>query len=473
LLNARYRLDGRIAAGGMGDVWRATDLVLGRVVAVKVVRGALLADPAFSARFRAEARLLAAFRHPGVVDVYDYGESARPAGAAEEAEDEAAYLVMAYVVGEPLSARIAAAGRLSVAETASILTQAARALHAVHENGIIHRDVKPGNLLIQPDGTVILVDFGVAYSAAVTRVTGVNDVIGTALYMAPEQISKLAVSPATDVYALGAVGYHCLAGQPPFPGDNPVRVALRHLEDDLPPLPPDVPAPIRAVITRAMAKDPADRYPSAAEFATAVEAAQVEAAQVEAAQVEGALQNTAVEVGPLGIAAFAAGRASPGYAETQFAAPVGAETGAPTRTYPPQAAAAASAAKSRGLRRRRALVAGTLLSVLLGLAALAAVLIPFGGSGSNPGPNLTPTSQTAAPADTKPAQVNDRGSSRPAASASRPATTATAPGAGGSPSQPVASRTPNPSPTQNASPTNQATSQAGGSAAPTSTTGNG
>jgi hypothetical protein len=111
--------------------------------------------------------------------------------------------------------------------------------------------------------------------------------------------------------------------------------------------------------------------------------------------------------------------------------------------------------------------------VLLGLAALAAVLIPFGGSGSNPGPNLTPTSQTAAPADTKPAQVNDRGSSRPAASASRPVTTATAPGAGGSPSQPVASRTPNPSPTQNASPTNQATSQAGGSAAPTSTTGNG
>jgi serine/threonine-protein kinase len=451
LLGERYRLDERIAAGGMGDVWRATDLVLGRVVAVKVVRGALLADPAFSARFRSEARLLAAFRHPGVVDVYDYGESAEP---AEGAENEAAYLVMAYVKGEPLSARIATQGRLSAAETASVITQAARALHAVHENGIIHRDVKPGNLLIQPDGTVILVDFGVAYSAAVTRVTGVNDVIGTALYMAPEQVSKLALSAATDVYALGAVGYHCLAGQPPFTGDNAVQVAMRHLEDDPPPLPPDVPAPIRAVIGRAMAKDPADRYASAAELAAAVDMAQ-----------QGIAASTAVQTAPQGIAGFAAGRASPGYA----AAVAGAERAgaAPTRTFP----AGTPPAKSRDARRRRALVAGTLLSVLLGVGALAAVLLNSGG-GNGPAPKLTPTSQTTTPAGSNPAQVSDRGTGSQAASPSRPAATATAPSAGNSPSQPAASRSPNPSPTQNASPTSQqATSPAAASGAPSSTAG--
>jgi serine/threonine-protein kinase len=277
--------------------------------------------------------------------------------------------------------------------------------------------------------------------------------------MAPEQISKLAVSAATDVYALGAVGYHCLAGQPPFTGDNAVQVALRHLEDDPPPLPPDVPAPIRAVIARAMAKDPADRYSSTAELATAVEAAQ----QSTAAQA-----GTAVETQPQGIAAFAAGRASPGYAETQPAAAADVQRGAPTRTFP----AAPPAATSRDARRRRALVAGTLLSVLLGLAALAAVLISSGG-GHDPGPKLTPTSQTAAPSGSQPAQVSDRGSGTPAASPSRPpANTATAPGAGNSPSQPGASRTPNPSPTQNASPTGQqATSPAAASAAPSSPAG--
>ncbi|RSM68823.1 serine/threonine protein kinase [Actinoplanes sp. ATCC 53533] len=268
LLDNRYRLDERIATGGMGDVWRGTDVVLGRTIAVKVLRTAMLADPEFAARFYGEARMMAAFRHPGVVEVYDYSAGDR------NDEDNCAYLVMAYVDGEPLSARLKDQGRLGVAETMSIVSQAAEALHAAHENGTVHRDVKPGNLIVKPNGTVILVDFGVARSAAVTSVTGLNAIVGTALYMAPEQVAKGNVTPATDVYALGAVAYHCIAGNPPFDGDNALQVALRHLEDEPEPLPENlVPPAVRELISRAMAKQPEDRFSNAAEFAAAAQIA--------------------------------------------------------------------------------------------------------------------------------------------------------------------------------------------------------
>ena len=269
LLDNRYRLDERIATGGMGDVWRGTDIVLGRVIAVKVLRPAMLADPEFAARFYGEARMMAAFRHPGVVEVYDYASAADTAGS----EDDCAYLVMAYVEGEPLSAKLKEEGRIGVAETMSIVAQTGEALHAAHQHGTVHRDVKPGNLIVKPNGTVILVDFGVARSNAVTSLTGLNAIVGTALYMAPEQVAKGNVTPATDIYALGAVAYHCIAGVPPFDGDNALQVALRHLEDEPEPLPAEVPEPVRALITRAMAKHPDDRFASAAEFAEAALAA--------------------------------------------------------------------------------------------------------------------------------------------------------------------------------------------------------
>ncbi|MFI5933137.1 serine/threonine-protein kinase [Actinoplanes sp. NPDC051494] len=268
LLDNRYRLDENIASGGMGDVWRGTDVVLGRTIAVKVLRTAMLSDPEFAARFYGEARMMAAFRHPGVVEVYDY--SAGDEGDA----DRCAYLVMAFVDGEPLSARLKDQGRLGVAETMSVVAQAAEALHAAHENGTVHRDVKPGNLIVKPNGTVILVDFGVARSAQVTSVTGLNAIVGTALYMAPEQVAKGNVSPATDIYALGAVAYHCISGVPPFDGDNALQVALRHLEDEPEPLPDSLaPQAVRDLIARAMAKNPADRFQSGAEFAAAALAA--------------------------------------------------------------------------------------------------------------------------------------------------------------------------------------------------------
>jgi eukaryotic-like serine/threonine-protein kinase len=264
LLGNRYRLDERIATGGMGEVWRGTDVILGRVIAVKVLKTAMLADPEFAARFYGEARMMASFRHPGVVEVYDYAG----AGDGDSAEDQVAYLVMAYVEGEPLSARVRQ-GTLPVEETMSIVAQAADALHAAHEVGVVHRDVKPGNLIVKPTGAVVLVDFGVARSAAVTSVTQLNAIVGTALYMAPEQVAKGKVTAATDIYALGAVAYHCIAGNPPFDGDNALQVALRHLEDEPEPLPAHVPPAVRDLIARAMAKQPADRFETAAEFAAA------------------------------------------------------------------------------------------------------------------------------------------------------------------------------------------------------------
>jgi serine/threonine protein kinase len=263
LLDNRYRLDDRVATGGMGDVWRGTDIVLGRTVAVKVLRTAMLEDPEFAARFYGEARMMAAFRHPGVVEVYDYASDGDYDGP-----EQVAYLVMAFVEGDPLSSRVKE-GPLGVAETMAIVAQAADALHAAHENGIVHRDVKPGNLIVKPTGAVILVDFGVARSTAMTSVTGLNAIVGTALYMAPEQVAKGNLTPATDIYALGAVAYHCIAGRPPFDGDNALQVALRHLEDDPDPLPDHVPYEVRDLIARAMAKQPADRFQSAAEFAEA------------------------------------------------------------------------------------------------------------------------------------------------------------------------------------------------------------
>ncbi|MEV0003523.1 protein kinase [Micromonospora sp. NPDC050980] len=267
VLSGRYRLDDRVATGGMGDVWRAQDLVLGRQVAVKVLLPALVNDPDFIARFRSEARIMASLRHPGVVQVFDCGEDELPDGSRAD------YLVMEFVAGEPLSRRIEDAGQLEVAETMSIVAQVAQALHGAHGRGIVHRDVKPSNLLVQDDGTVVLVDFGVARSTNVTSITSTNAVPGTALYMAPEQAAGRPVSGATDVYALGAVAYCCLTGSPPFTGDNPLQVAVRHLDDEPPELPAEIPAPVRELVARALAKDPADRFPSAAAMAEAARAA--------------------------------------------------------------------------------------------------------------------------------------------------------------------------------------------------------
>ncbi|GIH07673.1 hypothetical protein Rhe02_57400 [Rhizocola hellebori] len=260
VLAGRYRLEQRIASGGMGEVWRAADQVLGRTVAVKRLLATLPNDPSFVDRFRAEARTMATISHPGVVEVYDFGDD--PAAGV--------YLVMKYIDGESLAHTLARTGRLSAEVTMRLVAQAAEALHAAHENGVTHRDVKPGNLLLRPDGSALLTDFGIARWAEATGHGATGSLAGTTGYIAPERAIGRPATARSDIYSLGVVAYRCLAGRLPFEGDNPLGVALRHVDDEPPPLPSDVPEGVRAVVERAMAKDPAARWPSGA--ALAVEA---------------------------------------------------------------------------------------------------------------------------------------------------------------------------------------------------------
>jgi serine/threonine-protein kinase len=255
-LGGRYRLEERIAGGGMGDVWRSTDEVLGRTVAVKILLPALLDEPGFAERFRGEARTMATINHPGVVDVYDYGS-----------DQQLAFLVMEYVEGDALSRTLSRVGRLTPGRTMALVAQAADALQAAHANGIVHRDVKPGNLLVRPNGTLVLTDFGIARSALIGQLTVAGAVLGTASYIAPEQASGGTATAASDVYALGVVAYQCLSGHRPFDGATPVEIAMKHVRETPRPLPADIPPAVRAIVDRALAKDPAARWPTAAAMA--------------------------------------------------------------------------------------------------------------------------------------------------------------------------------------------------------------
>jgi len=205
----RYQLDRRIAVGGMGEVWEASDTRLGRSVAVKVLRPELTDDPEFLHRFRIEARTVASLDHSGIAGVHDYGEDEGANGR------RTAWLVMELVRGEPLSTLIAR-GPIPTDETLRIVEEAAWALQAAHERGFVHRDVKPGNILVRNDGMVKLTDFGIAKAADAVPVTRSGMVMGTAHYIAPEQASGAEAGPAGDVYSLGIVGYECLAGHRPF-----------------------------------------------------------------------------------------------------------------------------------------------------------------------------------------------------------------------------------------------------------------
>ncbi|MDH2427784.1 serine/threonine-protein kinase [Sphaerisporangium sp. TRM90804] len=262
-LAGRYRLDVRLGAGGMGEVWRGEDTVLARTVAVKVLLPGRMDDPGFAARFQGEARAMATINHPGVVDVYDYGVSDVPG------DGPTAYLVMRFVDGEPLDRLLTRLGRIAPEPAMELIAQAAAALQAVHDKGIVHRDVKPGNLLVRPDGTLVLTDFGIARADMGHRLTDAGMVLGTAAYCAPEQAEGQPVTPAVDIYALGVVAYECLAGYRPFDGDTPVTIALKHIREEPPPLPPDVPPSVRHLVERALVKDPARRWHSAAEMSMA------------------------------------------------------------------------------------------------------------------------------------------------------------------------------------------------------------
>lgn len=391
LLGDRYRLHELIAVGGMGEVWRATDELLGREVAVKVLRSEYVDDPSFRARFRAEARMAAGLSHPGIAHIFDYGESTTPPSRA--------WLVMELVDGEPLSQRLQRSGALPVPMTLDILSQAALALAAAHRAGVVHRDVKPGNLLIRPDGTLKVTDFGIAHAVGTATLTEAGTVLGTAYYLSPEQAAGHRGTPASDLYALGAVGYECLAGVRPFDGTNPVAIALAHQRAAAPPLPPTVPPPVAALIAQALAKDPAERPTSAATMGRT--AAAVREALYGPSPLAAARGDTVTDLLPAdaaagaaegpgagreeaaaaalagaalaGAAAGAAGGAEGGPVPTRAwrgAFPGGASATPRTRLLPEVGAGSEAAARPRIRRRIRAPLAGLVILALLLLGGL-------------------------------------------------------------------------------------------------------
>ncbi|KQR81924.1 protein kinase [Arthrobacter sp. Leaf337] len=260
-LGGRFQLTTRIAIGGMGEVWKAKDLILGRIVAIKVLKEEYTGDPGFLQRFRAEARHTALLNHVGIANVFDYGE-----------EEGSAYLVMELVPGHPLSSIIEREQVLSPDRTLSMIAQTARALSVAHSQGLVHRDIKPGNLLITPDGRVKVTDFGIARLADQVPLTQTGQVMGTAQYLAPEQATGQTATGASDIYSLGVIGYECLTGHRPFSGESQIAIALAQVNDAPPPLPETLPTPVRALLMSMLAKDPKNRPANAIKLSEAAEA---------------------------------------------------------------------------------------------------------------------------------------------------------------------------------------------------------
>ena len=256
LLAGRFKLEEPLGSGGFCQVWRATDIVLSRPVAVKLLHSGHAGQAEALGRFKAEARHAGSLSHPNIARVYDYGE---PAGG------QPPYLVMELIDGPSLAGMLAG-GPLDAVQTMGVIAQAAAGLQAAHASGLVHRDIKPANILFTPGGTVRITDFGIAYAIGSVPVTATGMVMGTPGYIAPERVSGGPAGPASDLYALGIVAYECLAGVPPFTGAA-LEVATAHRNCPLPPLPASVPAEVVAFVMTLTAKDPAWRPGSAAEVA--------------------------------------------------------------------------------------------------------------------------------------------------------------------------------------------------------------
>ncbi|WP_245656505.1 serine/threonine protein kinase [Microtetraspora fusca] len=476
-LAGRYRLDARLGAGGMGEVWRGEDMVLARTVAVKVLLPGRLDDPGFAVRFQGEARAMATVNHPGVVDVYDYGVTDVPG------DGPTAYLVMKFVDGEPLDRLLTRLGRIGPEPAMELIAQAAAALHAVHARGIVHRDVKPGNLLVRSDGTLVLTDFGIARADSASRLTDAGMVLGTAAYCAPEQAEGQPVTPAVDVYALGVVAYECLAGRRPFDGESPVAIALQHIRDEPPPLPRDVPPAVRMVVERALLKDPARRWPDAAAMSDAARRSVLPDARQPAhpqfphdagAAPAGldlggpapggyspatggyspatggyspATGGYSPATGGYSPATGGYGPATGGYASSDYPTQADRSYGAEAwedRPVPPETATAATTPGPRGSRRRKSrkapIAAGAAgLAVFAGLAALGINALAASGD-EQAGPSTSPLIYETDTPTIGPSTPRPRRSKTPTPTAQ--------------PSQPaVVPRSPSPSPSPSATPT--------------------
>ena len=263
LLGSRYEIGDVLGYGGMAEVHHGRDVRLGREVAVKVLRADLARDPSFQARFRREAQAAASLNHPAIVAVYDTGE--------EDALGNQPYIVMEYVEGRTLRDVLKVEGRLLPRRAMEIVADVCAALDFSHRNGIVHRDVKPGNAMITRTGAVKVMDFGIARAVAdnAATVTQTAAVIGTAQYLSPEQARGENVDARSDVYSTGVLLFELITGSPPFTGDSPVAVAYQHVRENAPPpstINPDVPPELDAIVLKAMAKNPANRYQSAGEM---------------------------------------------------------------------------------------------------------------------------------------------------------------------------------------------------------------
>jgi serine/threonine-protein kinase len=256
-LRDRYRPLQRLAVGGMGEIWCAEDTLLGRSVAIKMVRPEYADDPSFGERFRNEARHAAVLTHPNVTQVFDFDEGS---------DGRPPYIVMEFVDGQPVADLLEQHHHLTDEQTWSILGQTAAALAAAHAIGVVHRDIKPGNVLVCSDGRVKVTDFGIARAVDQPGMTQPGLLMGTASYLAPELCRGEPASPASDMYALGVLGYECLTGRPPFSGEL-ATVLQSQLHDDPPPLPDTVSPALRDLVSALLSKDPAARPSDAAAVA--------------------------------------------------------------------------------------------------------------------------------------------------------------------------------------------------------------
>lgn len=358
----RYQLTSRIAIGGMGEVWQASDLVIGRTVALKILKDEYMGDPGFLERFRAEARHAALVNHEGIANVFDYGE-----------EEGSAFLVMELVPGEPLSAILDRDRTLPADKVLDIVAQTSAALHAAHQAGLVHRDIKPGNLLITPEGRVKITDFGIARIADQVPLTATGQVMGTVQYLSPEQASGQPAAPATDIYSLGIVAYEALAGRRPFTGESQVAIAMAHINDAPPELPGTVPEPVRNLVLSCIAKKPADRPTSAAHLSRAA---------------------TMLRRGDIAGAAAIV----PGIASTDSFATIDAPTQATTRVIGTQSQPATAAlpvaveedTRVDERRRRPWVIPVIVIAAILLIAGLLALVWAIMGQGGDPEPSTSP-----------------------------------------------------------------------------------
>jgi serine/threonine-protein kinase len=297
LISDRYRLEEKIGSGGMSTVYRAFDPMLERWVAIKLMHRDISSDPDQLERFRREARAVAQLNHPHVVTVIDAGE-----------DEGAPYIVFEFVEGETLKERIKRLGRLPVAEAVAYAIEIGRALECAHQNRLVHRDVKPQNVLIDPDGRAKVTDFGIARSLEAHGLTATGRVLGTTDYVSPEQALGHDVTEQSDIYSLGVALFEMLTGEPPFRAETQVGVAMKHVKDPLPDvqrLRPEISAALAAVVERSTAKDTTQRYPSIAamvhdlEEVLGIEAARAGEATGEATTVLRTLSDDTADFAPV------------------------------------------------------------------------------------------------------------------------------------------------------------------------------